>query len=289
MKPELGPGFLRNPPRGWIPARARVVAREVSHWPGSEGTGSLSQSCRLDAEWEIQLEGQDPYRFQDAKRHAPLWCMRGGLGGKRFYQVRLNSSHGLQGDVDIPLYVNPKNREDIWVDWDAAYDAHVEAWERINRIDLAKARRSGKVEGFFHKVVNPFARDLREGEAALVDEAIAADQAEYESRRPEREAQAAAAGFGPASGEERTEWDRRREELERVYASGRPAKATVVSNEDTGRTLNNIPVILVTLDVQGRRVVYEHVWGPRHAKRYKPGKTVDVRVDPGDSGVIALA
>ena len=96
-------------------------------------------------------------------------------------------------------------------------------------------------------------------------------------------------GFGPVSGDERAEWNRRREEVERVYASGRPAKATVVSNENTGRTLNNVPVILVTLDVEGRRMVYEHVWGPRHAKRYKPGKTVDVRVDPGDSGVIALA
>ena len=289
MKPELGPGFLRNPPRGWIPARARAVVRTVSHWPGSEGTGSASQTCRLDAEWEIHVEGQEPYRFHDTERTAPLWCMRGGLGGKRFYQVRFKSSHGLQGGVDIPSYVNPENREDIWVDWEAGYDAHVEAWERMDRIDLGKARRSGKVEGFFHKVVNPFAGELREGEALLVDEAIAADQAEYESRRPEMEAQAAAMGFGPASGDERAEWNRRREESERVYASGRPAKATVVSNEDTGRKLNNVPVILLTLGVEGRRVVYEHVWGPRHAKRYKPGKTVDVRVDPGDPEVIALA
>ena len=147
MKPELGPGFLRKPPRGWIPARARAVARVVSNWPGSEGTGSASQSCRLDAEWEVHIEGQEPYRFQDAERSAPLWCMRGGLGGKRFYQLRLKSSHGLQGDVDIPAYVNPENREDMWVDWDAGYHAYVEAWERINRVELAKARRPRRRRG----------------------------------------------------------------------------------------------------------------------------------------------
>ncbi len=52
-------------------------------------------------------------------------------------------------------------------------------------------------------------------------------------------------------------------------------------------------MIVITLDVEDggtvRRVVYEHISGPRHAKRYKPGKRIDVRVDAADPGAIALA
>lgn len=55
----------------------------------------------------------------------------------------------------------------------------------------------------------------------------------------------------------------------------------------------DLPVILIALDVEDaggvRRVTYEHIWGPRHAKRYKPGKRIEVRIDPHDPEAITLA
>lgn len=66
----------------------------------------------------------------------------------------------------------------------------------------------------------------------------------------------------------------------------------MVSNEPTDRTLCNVPVILLTLDVDDggstRRMVYEHSWGPRAAKRYKPGMKIGVCIDKQDPTLIAL-
>ena len=62
---------------------------------------------------------------------------------------------------------------------------------------------------------------------------------------------------------------------------------------DTGQLLEGlIPIHQTVLDVQDagttRQVVYEHVWGPRHAKRYKVGKQITVAIDPEDPNQVAL-
>jgi hypothetical protein len=295
---ELGPGFLRRPPSGWLPGHAFAVEHRTSHWPNNaQGLENISQSVRLDALWEVRLDGREAYRFEDDRRTAPLWCASGGLSGKRWYRLRVKNSYGLLGDVPIPVHVNPENGWDMWVDWDAAYQAHVEAWERHDRVELAKARRAGKVEGIAERITNPFAGKLRPGEEALVEQSIEEDrrrEAELEERlRPQREAQLAKMGFGPVGEDEQSEYKRRREEMERVYRDGRPAKATVIANAPAGRTLANIPVVLITFEIHDgpapRRLEYEHVWGPRHAKRLKVGKQVDVHVDPADPNLICPA
>ena len=299
---ELGPGFLRRPPAGWWPGRAYPLEHRVSEWhSGSESDGAggdpLSTSVCLDARWEVHLDGYGPYEFSETGRTAPNWCYRAGFSGKRWYSVRIKGSKGLQRHVGIPVHASPANREDLWIDWDAAYAEHVAAWDLMDRVEREKARRSGGVEQIADRITNPFAGRLRPGEEAAVDEAIAADAAreaaERERMRPQVEAQLTAMGFGPVPDGEAAEWQRRNDEMTRIHGSGRPAPAVVVSREETGRTLNNIPVFLLVLEVHdgpvARRVVLEHVWGPRHAKRYKPGKRIDVRIDPDDPDAIALA
>ncbi len=70
------------------------------------------------------------------------------------------------------------------------------------------------------------------------------------------------------------------DELARIVREGRKTTGIVVDRDDTGRTFGNVPVIVLTFEVEGRRVVFEHVFGPRHAKHYTVGKQVDVWVDP---------
>ena len=63
----------------------------------------------------------------------------------------------------------------------------------------------------------------------------------------------------------------------------------MVTLTDTGRTLNKIPLYVLHLDVAGRLVVHEQAMIARIAKRYREGKRIKVRIDPGDENVVALA
>jgi hypothetical protein len=83
----------------------------------------------------------------------------------------------------------------------------------------------------------------------------------------------------PALAAESTELMGRMDELTRIHSSGVKTVATVVDRVDTGRTFGNVPVILLTFDVEGRRIVFEHTFGPRHAKHYKVGRQVEMWVD----------
>ena len=191
---QLGPGFLRRAPQGWLTGRAFPVEHHVSNWPpGHEGSGN-DLSVRLDAVWEVHVSGREPYRFSDERRTAPNWCTPNTLQGKRWYLWRIKGSHGLMCPVGVPVHVNPEDPHDLWIDWDAAYKDHVVAWEQKDRVDLAVARRAGALEGLVHRVMTPFAGNkLRPGEEQLVDEAIAAQKARdaehLERDRPRAEEQ----------------------------------------------------------------------------------------------------
>ena len=98
-----------------------------------------------------------------------------------------------------------------------------------------------------------------------------------------------AQGFTPLQGGDGR--DRRSaEELKRIHRTGRKATATVVEQRETGRRLGPIAVIEIVFDVEDggavRRVAYEHLFGPRAAKHYKPGRRVDVWIDPADPEAI---
>jgi hypothetical protein len=190
----------------------------------------------------------------------------------------------LQSEVAIPCWVDPAQPHDIWVDWDAAYELHVPVWERIARVEREVNRQRGGVDAIMDRVSNPFAAKVRTEDAEYVEQARAEDH----KKEAAFQAEIDAAQNTP----EQVELKRRMAIEARIGESGREAAATVVALTDTGRVLEGlIPIFDLVLDVQDqgttRQVVYEHVWGPRHAKRYKVGKQIVVRIDLEDPDRVA--
>lgn len=281
---ELGPGFLRRPPDDWLPARSFPLEHRA--WeegsPGIHG-GSEVVTAGIQVRWRVQIPGREAYEFAEQRR-GPGWVLRNTRHGNRWYKVKLRANKGLLAEVGVPCYVDPGNREAIWVDWDRAYEEHVEAWKREERVSREASRREGGLARFVGMVDNPLAGSLRPEEEALVAQRVAARKAE----QAREDARVAAEMKTPDMLEREAHYA----EMERVRADGVPARATVVANEQPGRSLSGVPVVHLTLDVldgpSPRRVVHEFVWGPRQAKRYKPGRTIEIRVDPGDPDRIAL-
>ena len=170
---QLGPGFLRRPPAGWLPARASAVAHRAGEWPTTTadgGSAEIETSCWLDARWRVELPGREPYEFDEERRTAPTWAS-GGLmgGGRRWYKVRVARSYGLMDGVAFPCFVDPGDAHRIWIDWDAAYDAHSEAWGRHARVERELARRENAWEYAVERVMNPFAGRLQDGELEIAE------------------------------------------------------------------------------------------------------------------------
>ena len=145
------------------------------------------------------------------------------------------------------------------------------------------ARRENAWEYAVERVMNPFAGRLKDGELELAErthqERNAAAAEQERQMRAAAEAAMVAQGFA-TSKEETDEIKRSAEELKRIHRTGRKTTATVVEQRETGRRLGPIAVIEIVFDVHDggmvRRVRYEHLFGPRAAKRYKPGRTVTV-------------
>ena len=279
---QLGPKFLRRPPKDWLPAHAYAVrhAAYEHHTNDPDGGESVIEtSAGLTVTWRVELDGREPYEFRE-ERAGPTWLLKGPSGGgKRWYSVRIRPQYGLMGDVAVPCRVNPADPHDLWIDWDGAYAAHEPAWERQARVQREKARRAGAFEHAVDRIFNPFAGKLRTGEEVHVEEAIAAEAALAAKWRPE-----------PVDQTESTELNRRIRELGRIKETGRRATATVVAREETTRTLSSVPIVDLTFEIddggETRRVDFEHAFGPRHAKRYRVGRRVDVWIDPEDPGAI---
>ena len=282
---QLGPGFLRKPPRGWLPGRANAadfVARDRLNPEGGSG-GGVFDVWILDVLWQVQPESGAAYEFREERR-APLWVKAGTVGGKRSFSLRMRPNHGLQSEVAIPCWIDPDKPHDIWVDWDAAYELHVPIWERIARVE---------------REVNPARRrrrDHRPGEQPVRRQGARRGRG---VRRAGADRGPGAGGGVPGAGRCRPEHTgtggaKGRMVIEtRIGETGREATATVAALTDTGRVLEGlIPIYDLVLDVQDqgttRQVVYEHVWGARHAKRYKVGKQITVRIDPEDPDQLAL-
>jgi len=283
---QLGPGFMRKPPRGWLSGRAQAadfVARDRQNPEGGAG-GAVFDVWILDVLWRVHPDAGGAYEFREERR-APLWVKSGTPVGKRSFSLRVRPNHGLQSEVAIPCWVNPDQPHDLWVDWDAAYELHVPVWERMARVEREVNRQRGGVDAIIDRVSNPFAGKARAEDAEYVEQARAADREQAAAF----EAQVDAAQNTP----EQVELKLRMAVDARIVESGREATATVVAVTDTGRLVGGvIPINDVVLDVQDqgstRRVVYEHVWGPRHAKRYKVGKQIVVRIDPENPNRVAL-
>jgi hypothetical protein len=268
---ELGPKLLRRAPRGWVAGRAFPLRHSLYSRDGGPEAGEsmIDTSTDLRVLWRVEVPGRSPYELEE-DRSAPLWLQSNSLGsGNRWYKVRVRPQYGLMPDVGVPVVVDPKDPSEIWIDWDAAYKEHIPAWEREARVRREVGRRKGGIEGAIERIGHPLTGKLRPEDEAYVEQTI------------ERELQAKPAPPppDPALAAESAELQRRGDELARIHNAGVNTVATVVAREDTGRTIGAVPIILLTFEVEGRRVVFEHTSGPRHAKHYKVGRQVEVWVD----------
>ena len=173
-------------------------------------------------------------------------------GGRRWYKVRVAPSYGLMDGVAFPCFVDPGDAHKIWIDWDAAYDAHAEAWGRHARVERELARRENAWEYAVERVMNPFAGRLKDGELELAErthqERTAAAAEQERQMRAAAEAAMVAQGF-TTSKAETDEIKRSAEELKRIHRTGRKTTATVVEQRETGRRLGPIAVIEIAFDV----------------------------------------
>ena len=217
------------------------------------GSAEIETSCRLDARWRIELPGREPYEFDEERRKAPTWAL-GGLmgGGRRWYKVRVAPSYGLMDGVAFPCFVDPGDPHRIWIDWDAAYEAHSEAWGRHARVEREVARRENAWEYAVERVMNPFAGRLKDGELELAERTHQRAQGGG-GRAGARGARGGrgrdvAQGF-TTSKEETDEIKRSAEEFKRIHRTGRKTTATVVGQRRPGRRLGPIAAIEITFDV----------------------------------------
>ena len=137
--------------------------------------------------------------------------------------------------------------------------------------------------------MNPFAGKLRDDEREEAEQLDASRRAEV--ARQEQQVRARADADAAATGSTTTNAQdealrAHADELARIQATGRRTTAVVAGQTDTGRRIGPIAVIEIAFDVDDgpapRRVVHEHVFGARTAKRYKAGRTVEVWIDPQD-------
>jgi len=237
-------GILKRRPSGWTPGRAfalRYRSRE-------RNPDSTKMHVELEVEWEVRVEGGEPYRFVET-RLGPVWVDRDHLGaGKRWFSVRLKRTYGLLPEVGMPCLVDPKNPQKLWIDWDAGYDLHGPAWQA--RTAGAPARRA----------------DAKE-ELRRQDEAVVA-RAEAMPKSPDVAALA----------------DVQRIYALGVTGSATVMSSTATGRAVNGVPVWSFDVVLDG----GRRVVFEQAVPPQSLKRYQVGNAITVYLDPDDEDAVAL-
>ncbi|WP_421120721.1 hypothetical protein ACE2AJ_05290 [Aquihabitans daechungensis] len=296
-KGELAPGFLRKAPEGWLPGRV-FTANNTLRQGEQTRTGVYhdervsSLSAMLDADFRVVVSGFEEHTFHDT-RVVPQWLLDvGAPSGKRWYQVRLKPQTGMVTRLGFPCVVDPANPSNIWIDWDAAWEEHVVAWEQEAAIKKEVAKRRGGIDGTLDRIFsNPFTRDVTPEEAALVDQRIAEEDARTEVIRQKYIAQHEATQASATDPDELTEFRRREAEAQRIFATGREVPAKVLSNSVNGRTLAGIPLVFIRFELQEdppRQVGLEYSFGKRGAARYKVGKVVKVKVDPENPDLVTM-
>lgn len=297
-------GVFKRRPRGWVEGHAvpRSHRAYQPHTLNDHGEGSALDPSEyvflMDVEWEVHVPGRAPYAVRDVGRKVPMWVDGSAplLGrGKRFWSVRPRQTRGLLAEVGVPCLVAPEDPTRLWLDWDAAYDLHVPAWDRSIAVDQAIEERRGGIDAVIGRVLKPLRPKLDPADEHLVDAAIAADVA----RSPEAQAQApllhraldpSEEPHDPAEHEQVVEQVRRTAHLHQV---GREVPATVVAIAPTGRQLCRTPEHELHLDVDDdggvRRVVHREVMGTPFAGRMAAGTRTLVCVDPVDPDRVALA
>lgn len=292
----MAPGFLRKGPDGWLAGRVFVTGPSLGQGE-QHATGvyqderASSFSCWLEGDFRIVVPGFEEHTFHDT-RDCPNWLLQGGMAGvgKRWYHLRLKPHTGMVAKLGFPCLVNPANPSDIWIDWDASWAEHEEAWESEAAMKKAVAKKRGGFDGTMDRIFsNPFTRDVTPEEAALVDQRIAEEDAKAEEIRQRYIAQNEAAQASATDQGELTELRRREKEAERIFAEGRDAMATVKSNSVNGKNLAGISLVYIVFELHEdppRRVGLEYSFGKRGAGKYPVGKTVKLKIDPDNPELV---
>jgi hypothetical protein len=208
----------------------------------------------------------------------PNWLDSGGIvgNGNRWYKVRVRPQFGLMEELGVPCVVNPVDPSDLWIDWDQAYKEHEPVWDREARVRREATRREGGIDAVLSRLSNPLIGKLRPEDEPYVEAEIARRKAF------QRDMTTNFNHSNPVLDASHNEIKRRMDDLERIQNEGRKVSAVVVSRVESGRKLGLMPVVDLVFELEGRSVAFEHVFGPRHAKRYTVGARVDVWVDPLD-------
>lgn len=289
-------GLLRRPPRGWVAGTLVSTRHTVTEFPSHDaegsGRGEWETSYLLDVTWEVRLPGAASYLIHETRK-APVWVEPNELGGsgRRWYAVRLRKSHGLMVGVPMPCAVDPSDQTGIWIDWDAGYAAHEVAWRRESALDRAVAERRGRFDGLVARVTDPFAGRLDPADQRLVDQRIAAEDAEQQRIHQQYAARAEEVQWGGVPADEKAAFQAMAGDLVRIDQTGRPAPGRIVAVVDTGRVLMGLPVRrmeIEVLDPGPRRVFLELPMQPRIAQRYRDGMAVRLKVDVLDPSKVAV-
>ena len=94
---------------------------------------------------------------------------------------------------------------------------------------------------------------------------------------------------GVGSPEEKRAYLARVDEAVALVESGREAIAIVLSRETSDRRFNGAQIIVVELEIvdplepdSPRILIYEHIFGPATARRWRPGREIPIWIDPRD-------
>jgi hypothetical protein len=259
----------------WLPARAEPLRHRAYTITGAEG-GQDDFAAGLDVHWRVHIEGREPYEFSETRR-APLWTIRGGRHGRRWYHVRWRASHGLLREVGVPCRVHPEKPHKIDIDWSQAYDDHQPAWERRDHVGKAYTQRA---EGPLGKLLAPveYAR-LRK----LPDHL----QAEIDSEVNERIAREAQLPPEQQAEVDEIEWIAQQGvEARRLWKDGRrtPARVTALEPPAPGSLVYTIRLDVQGLGAVGHRQALNDAW----AAQLQPGMETVVMVDPADPTRLTL-
>jgi hypothetical protein len=85
--------------------------------------------------------------------------------------------------------------------------------------------------------------------------------------------------------------DARFRDAARLIAEGRQATATLIYRETSERRYRGVQIVIGTFEIddpladsdgEPQTVIYEHIFGPASARKWRPGRQVDVWIDPDD-------
>ncbi len=89
---------------------------------------------------------------------------------------------------------------------------------------------------------------------------------------------------------EEAAFDARYRDAARLIAEGRLGRATLLTRETSDRRYRGVQLVIGVFeledpadgDAEPRTIVYEHIYGPALARRWRPGRTVDAWIDQHD-------